>query len=175
MLIGMHHLWTFMDSKNLEKKQDQRMSLFSFLQQSRFVIEHVKLPGIFQGFHNNSNFLTEFSRFSMIFLRKVHSPGSPSSPGLVRTLCIKVSDKTDYHWNILNESISSYIFLTERHGHWLVVYVLILFLKTASDISSFKEFGRSTQIFGANEERVSLPLYTVFVLFLCNILLFLKL
>ena len=75
--------------------------------------------------------------------------------------CIKVDNKTDYHWNILDKSDSSYTFLTEWHGYWPVAHTLILLSNTASDVTSFREFGISSQIFGASEERVSLPLYTV--------------
>ena len=66
-------------------------------------------------------------------------------------------------------------FLQIRHGHSFFVHVLILFLKTACEVSSFREFGISSQIFGAYDERVSLSFYTAFVLFLWNVLVFLKL
>ena len=54
--------------------------------------------------------------------------------------------------------------LQSRHRYSFVVHVLILFWK-ASEVFSFREFGISSQIFGANEERVSLSLYTVFCRF----------
>ena len=69
-------------------------------------------------------------------------------------------------------AIPSIHFLQTQHGHLLVVHVLILFLKTSIEVYSFREFGTSSQIFGANEERVLLQLYTVFVLLLGNILYF---
>ena len=37
-------------------------------------------------------------------------------------------------------------------------------LETTSEVSFFRKFGLSSQSFGANEERVSLPLYAVFFL-----------
>ena len=66
-------------------------------------------------------------------------------------------------------------FLGSRHGHSFVLHFLILYLKTAREVSSFRKFGISSQIFGANEERVSLPVYTIVVLIHCNMLVFLTL
>ena len=75
----------------------------------------------------------------------------------------------------MNPVLSTYL-LHSRHRHSFIVHILILFLKTANDVRSLKKFGISSQIFGANKkESHYLPLYTVFVHFLRNILVFLKL
>lgn len=66
-----------------------------------------------------------------------------------------------------SESINPFLsiyFLQSRHGHCLFNHVLILFLKTASEVSSFRKSGISSQIFGADEETVSLPLCVIFAI-----------
>ena len=63
----------------------------------------------------------------------------------------------------INPIISIY-FLQSRHGHCLFNHVLILFLKTASEVSYFRKSGISSQIFGADEETDTLPLCVAFVI-----------
>ena len=53
------------------------------------------------------------------------------------------NDRTNY--------VLSIYFLQSRQRHWAVVHVFVFFLKTASDVSSFRKLGISSQIFGANE------------------------
>ena len=48
--------------------------------------------------------------------------------------------------------------------HCLFNHVLILFLKTASEVSYFRKSGISSQIFGADEETDTLPLCVAFVI-----------
>ena len=61
-------------------------------------------------------------------------------------------------------------FFQSCHDHWLVVHILILFLKTARDISSLREIGMRFQIFGANEGRAFWH-FTIY-LFLLNYMVF---
>ena len=54
-------------------------------------------------------------------------------------------------------------------GHFSVVQTLMSFLKTDNDFSSLNEFGKSSHIFGAKDERPSLPKWTVEIHFLSRI------
>lgn len=85
-----------------------------------------------------------------------------------------MDDKTECNFNILYGSSSSYVFLTESVQAFVCCPRLDVVLENAGEVSSFREFGVSFQIFGANEERASLPLYIVFALFLCNALVFIN-
>ena len=64
-------------------------------------------------------------------------------------------------------------FLHSLHGYWPVVHVLILVLNWDS-LSSLSDWGISSQILGAKEERLSVSQKTIMFLFLNSILLFLK-
>ena len=62
-------------------------------------------------------------------------------------------------------------FLHSLHGHWLVVHVLILVVNWDSLVSSLSDWGISSQILGAKEERrfVSVSRKTVLFLFLNSV------
>ena len=53
--------------------------------------------------------------------------------------------------------------LQVRHGHISVVQVFILFLNLSSEFPFLKLSGGKSHVFGASEERPSLPKYTEFV------------
>ena len=82
-----------------------------------------------------------------------------------------MDNKNGYLWNILNESNSFSTFPTDIS---LLPTSWVLFLKTASEVSSLREFRISSQIFGDNEARFSPLLYAVFLFFLHKIHAFLK-
>ena len=48
-------------------------------------------------------------------------------------------------------------------------------LEHLSEVSSIREFGISSQVFGASEERASLQLYNAFVLIQCSFSLYMSL
>lgn len=86
-----------------------------------------------------------------------------------------MDDKADYPWNILNESDSLHVFLTELTRTLTSHSCLDFLLNTARDLFFCTEFEISFQNFGTSEERVSLPLYTDSILVLCSIDVLLKL
>lgn len=60
------------------------------------------------------------------------------------------------NWRSLEHFKWIQLFLrTSRDEHSLVFHVLILFLKTVSEVSSFKESGVSSQIFGDNQKSLT--------------------
>lgn len=60
------------------------------------------------------------------------------------------------NWRSLEHFKWIQLFLrTSRDEHSLVFHVLILFLKTVSEVASFKESGVSSQIFGDNQKSLT--------------------
>ena len=63
----------------------------------------------------------------------------------------KIDAEEQLKWNQHDQYIHS------LHGHWLVVHVLILVFNWDSSVSSLSDWGISSQILGAKEERLSVP------------------